>query len=202
MANRDPLPAGKTPAGSVFIVSAPSGAGKHTILRQAMERDPNLEYSISATTRRPRPGEKNGKEYYFMDRTEFMRRVEADEFDEWAEVHGNLYGTLRTELMRRTASGKDVILELDVQGMRNFKAVRKDAVTIFIMPPSLAELERRLRLRGANDEEDLALRLCNARAEIAAKDAFDYVVVNDKIEDAVADFLAIIRARRCRSRSD
>jgi guanylate kinase len=182
--------------GSVFVISAPSGAGKHTILRHVMERDPNLEYCISATTRPPRPGEIDGKDSYFMDRTEIMHRVEADEFVEWAQVHGRLYGTLRSELTRRLTSGKDVLLELDVQGMRNFTAARNDAVSVFVMAPSLDALEERLRARGANTEEDLALRLRNARAEIAAKDSFDYVIVNDNLEKAVADLQAIIRARR------
>jgi guanylate kinase len=185
--------------GSIFVVSAPSGAGKHAILHHVMDRVPNLEYCISATTRPPRPGEIDGKDYYFMDRAEFMRRVETDEFVEWAQVHGRLYGTLRSELTRRLTSGRDVILELDVQGMRNFTTARNDAVTIFIMAPSLDVLEERLRVRGANSEDDLALRLHNARAEIAAKDSFDYVIVNDKLEEAVADLQAIIRARRCRT---
>lgn len=185
--------------GSVFVISAPSGAGKHTVLHRVMDEDPNLEYCISATTRAPRPGEIDGKDYYFMSRAEFMPRIETGEFVEWAEVHGRLYGTLRSELTRRLASGKDVILELDVQGMRHFTTLYTNAVTVFIMAPSLASLEERLRLRGANDEDDLLVRLHNARAEIAAKDTFDYVIVNDIVEEAVADLRAIIRARRCRS---
>lgn len=186
-------------SGSVFIVSAPSGAGKRTVLRQVMENDPNLEYSVSATTRPPRAGEIEGQDYYFLPRSEFIRRIENGEFAEWAEVHGNLYGTLQSELDRRLASGKDVILELDVQGMRNLTAVRDDAVTVFIMAPSMEALEERLRTRGANSDDDLALRLRNALAEIDAKDSFDHVIVNDNLEDAVAALEGVIRARRSRA---
>ena len=185
--------------GNVFVISAPSGAGKHTVLEGVFERDPDLAYSVSATTRPPRMNEIHGKDYFFMDRMDFCRRIEGGEFAEWAEVHGNLYGTLRSELTRKTTSGMDVILELDVQGMRNLKATMPDVVSIFIMPPSLDDLEERLRARGANSEDDIELRLRNARGEIAACVAFDYIVVNDELKEAVADVAAIIRAQRCRS---
>ena len=185
--------------GNVFVISAPSGAGKHTVLEGVFERDPDLAYSVSATTRLPRMNETHGKDYFFMDRMDFCRRIEGGEFAEWAEVHGNLYGTLRNELTRKTTSGMDVILELDVQGMRNLKATMPDVVSIFIMPPSLEDLEERLRARGANSEDDIELRLRNARGEIAACVAFDYIVVNDDLNEAVADVAAIIRAQRCRS---
>ena len=185
--------------GNVFVISAPSGAGKHTVIQGVFERDPGLAYSISATTRPPRMNEIHGKDYFFMERTDFCRRIEGGEFAEWAEVHGNLYGTLRSELTRKTTSGMDVILELDVQGMRNLKATMPDMVSIFIMPPSLEDLQDRLRVRGANSDDDIELRLRNARGEIAACVAFDYIVVNDELKEAVADVAAIIRAQRCRS---
>jgi guanylate kinase len=184
----------------VFVVSAPSGAGKHAVLHRVLSGDPNAVYSISATTRPPRAGEQDGRDYHFIDRAAFMRRREASEFVEWAEVHGHLYGTLHVELERRITSGKDVILQIDVQGMRNLKNLRPDAVAVFIMPPSLEVLEQRLRSRGTNDDRDIALRLENARREIDAANEFDYVIVNNKLDDAVADMQAIIRAERCRNR--
>jgi guanylate kinase len=164
-----------------------------------MEQDSHLTLTVSATTRAPRPGEKEGQDYYFLARDEFERRIAAGEFAEWAEVHGNLYGTLGSELDRHTALGEDVVLELDVQGMRSLKAMMPDAVTTFIMAPSLEELENRLRRRGTNDDEDIGLRLENARAEMAARSEYDYIVVNDTLAEAVADMAAVVRAERCRA---
>ncbi|MCC6695268.1 MAG: guanylate kinase [Candidatus Hydrogenedentes bacterium] len=188
------------PRGIVFVVSAPSGAGKRTVLERVFAQDARLGLSVSATTRPPRTGEVHGKDYYFLDRDTFARRVQAGDFVEWAEVHGNAYGTLREELDRLLASGKDTVLELDVQGMRNVKRIGLDAVTIFIMAPSMEELKRRLRARGTDSAEVVDLRLANARAEIAARGEFDYVIVNDRLEDAAADLAAILRAERCRAR--
>jgi len=182
--------------GTLFVVSAPSGGGKRTVLRKVLDRNGNAEYSVSATTRPSRPGEVEGADYFFLPRAEFERRIKANEFAEWAEVHGNLYGTLRAELHRVLSSGRDVFLELDVQGMRNLRRAGIEIVSIFIVPPSLEELERRLRGRGTNDEEDIALRMHNARAEMEARKEFDYVVVNDDLDTAVADVEAIVRARR------
>jgi guanylate kinase len=182
--------------GKLFVVSAPSGAGKKTVLDRLLAQDPQLTYSVSATTRDPRPGEVDGKEYYFLDRAEFERRVTDGAFVEWAEVHGNLYGTLRTELERLRSSGKDVVLEIDVQGMRNLKRDGLDAATIFIMPPSLAELERRLNKRGTNNLEDIAVRLRNARDEIAARGEYDHVVVNDEVGRAAEEMKQIIAQYR------
>jgi len=185
--------------GKLFVVSAPSGAGKDTVLNAVLARDPNLEVSVSATTRAPRPGEKEGEDYFFLSREEFLVRRSAGQFAEWAEVHDHLYGTPKEELRRRLASGRDVVLELDVQGMFNVKRLFPEAVSIFIAPPSFDALEERLRKRGANTEEDIILRLRNAREELAAQGAFDYVVVNDGLEEAVADILAIVRAERRRN---
>lgn len=187
-------------SGIVLVISAPSGAGKLTLLRALRELHPGLRTTVSATTRAPRPGEEEGIDYYFMDRAAFEARREAGAFAEWAEVHGQYYGTLRSELERCTAGGEDVILEVDVQGMRNLKTCGIDARTVFVMPPSLGELERRLRSRGANDEADIALRLRNARGEIRARGEFDYIVINDEVARAAGDLCAILRAERCRAR--
>lgn len=186
----------------IFVVSAPSGAGKHTVLHEVLSRVPNVVFSISATTRPPRSGERDGRDYYFVDEATFMRRRAAGEFAEWAEVHGHLYGTLHSELERGVSSGNDVLLQIDVQGMRNVSKLRPESVTVFIMPPSLEVLEKRLRKRGANDEADIALRLENAQREMAAANEFDYVVVNNDLESAIADVEGIIRAERCRNRHD
>jgi len=182
--------------GRVFVVSAPSGAGKHTVLKRVLARDEKLAYSISATTRPPRAGEQDGREYYFLDRDTFEERIAAGEFAEWAEVHGNLYGTPRSELNRIIATGNDVLLELDVQGMRNVKRLGLDMVSVFIMAPSAEELEQRLRSRGTDSPEVIALRLKNAREEMAAKDEYDHVIVNVDIREAVAELEGIIRAAR------
>ena len=185
-----------THRGTLFVVSAPSGAGKRTVLERVLARDTRLTYAVSATTRRPRPGEVDGTDYVFLDETAFRRRIDDGGFAEWAEVHGNLYGTPRGELSRRLGSGKDVVLELDVQGMRAIKAQHPGAVTVFIAPPCFDELERRLRARGLNDEASMAVRLENARAEMDAQDEYDYVVVNEVVEDAAEDLLAIVQAAR------
>lgn len=184
---------------SVIVVSAPSGAGKRTVLAKVFEGDSSLVYGLSATTRAPREGEVEGRDYAFLDRAEFERRVEADDFVEWAEVHGNLYGTLRSHLDALLETGKDVVLEVDVQGMRSVKqALGGQVLTVFVMPPSLDALEARMRKRGANDEADMALRLENARVEMDARREFDYVVVNDDLAEAVEDFEKIMQAWRNR----
>jgi guanylate kinase len=182
--------------GNVFIISGPSGVGKHTILEGLVAGDPLLVHSISATTRAPRPGEENGRDYHFLDRETFMRRVDAGDFVEWAEVHGNCYGTLREEIERRFDSGKDVILQLDVQGMRSMKAALDNVTAFFIVAPSTEELERRIRDRAADDEAAIAVRLKNARGEMEARNEFDHIILNDRIEDAVAACRAIVEERR------
>jgi len=182
--------------GTLFVVSAPSGGGKNAILRPVLHNDPNLEYSISATTRPPRQNEVEGKDYYYLSLAEFCRRIEMGEFVEWAEVHGQLYGTLRSDLDQKLASGKDLILELDVLGMRNLKATFPDAVTVFIMAPSLDELERRLRERGTDDEASIRLRLKNAEMEMAAINEYDHVIVNEDLDVAIRQMKDIIRENR------
>lgn len=189
-----------TNPGILLVISAPSGAGKLTLLNKIRSRcAEQFVTTVSATTRKPRKGEKDGVDYYFISRDTFIARRDKNEFVEWAEVHGNLYGTLNEELDRCLKTGKDVILELDVQGMKNLRKLRDDMVSVFLMPPSIDELERRLRRRGTDDEDVIALRLRNARNEMADRHAFDYIVVNDKIDRAACDLEAIIRAERCRA---
>lgn len=183
----------------ILVLSAPSGAGKSAVLEEVMKNTPGLELSVSVTTRPPRPGEVEGEDYYFMPREEFEKRIGKNEFLEFAVVHDNLYGTLKSELDRHLRSGNDVVLELDVQGMRNIRQFVKQMVSVFLMPPSLDELKNRLRKRGTETEEALALRLRNAEREIAARGEFDYIVVNEQVADAAADLRAILRAEHCRT---
>ena len=182
--------------GAVFVVSGPSGSGKHTVLASLMERVPGLELSISTTTRAPREGEVPGQDYFFLQRDEFLARANEGDFVEWAEVHGNLYGTQRRELDRHLTSGNDVLLQVDVQGMRSLKQTDLEPVTIFLMPPSLEELEARLRKRATESEDIVARRLENARTEMAAQYEYDYIIVNDTVDAAVDRFQSIIEQHR------
>lgn len=188
----------RTPAGLIIVVSAPSGGGKGTILRRVSESDPRLIHTVSATTRDPRPGEEEGKHYYFVSRATFDRWVDESKFAEWADVHGQRYGTLRAELDGVRGRG-DAVLELDVQGMRSIRKLHPEAVTIFLLPPSLEALEERLRHRGDVSPEALALRLRNAEAEIAAKNEYTYRILNDDLDAAVAEFREILRNERVKA---
>ncbi|MCL4216702.1 MAG: guanylate kinase [Candidatus Hydrogenedentes bacterium] len=183
--------------GIVFVLSGPSAAGKHTILEKALKLDTNIELSISTTTREPRENEVHGVDYYFVEKKAFHERVAAGDFVEHAKVHGNFYGIQRSELNRRLHSGRDVAIQMDVQGMGTLAKTDLDLVTIFVVPPSLDELGRRLVHRGANTDDEIAVRLQNACDEMKARHAYDYIIVNDKLEDAVRDFLAILHAERC-----
>lgn len=171
----------------LFVISGPSGAGKGTLVAQLRKEHPELGLAISATTRSPRPGEVDGKDYYFLSEGEFKRRVAAGEFVEWAYVHGHMYGTLVKEVERLLAQGKSLILEIDIQGALNVKKVWPDAVLIFIEPPSLEELERRLRERGTEDEQSIELRLKNAKHEMTLADDYDVRIVNDTVDRAVRE---------------
>lgn len=182
--------------GRIFVISGPSGSGKHAIIKELLLKDPRLVLSVSATTRPARPGEANGKDYYFLSPEEFSRKIENNEFVEWAQVHGHRYGTLRTELLRHVESGKDVILQVDVQGMHGLKKANLDTTTIFIVPPSLEELRKRLNKRGTESEEALAVRLANAQQELSAQKDYDYVVVNDVLPKAVEEVYRIIEETR------
>jgi len=184
------------PRGLVLVLSAPSGAGKHAVIARVREFGEPLVETVSATTRAPRRGETDGVAYHFVDEATFRRLVAEGAFVEWAEVHGHLYGTLKSELDHRIESGRDVVLELDVQGMRALKRARDDVVSVFLMPPSIAELERRLRKRGLNDEADIAVRLRNAEKEIAARHESDYIIVNDDLDQAAREFIEVLRLER------
>lgn len=181
-----------TTKGHIYVVSAPSGGGKHTLISNAMKYLTHLRYSVSATTRKPRKGERDGEHYHFMDRDEFERARDEGAFLEWAEVHGNLYGTLRGVVDDLLRGGDDVILELDIQGMRQVRDSGIGCTTIFIAPPSIEELEKRLQKRGADSPEAIATRLENAKAEMAAQNEYDHVIVNDDIEEAKAAFLDLL----------
>ncbi len=185
----------------LFVLSAPSGGGKTTILKKVMARLPGLVFSVSHTTRAPRPGEVAGRDYHFVSPEEFQAMREGDPpgFLEWAEVHGNLYGTGRAEVERQLQSGRDVILDIDVQGALQVQGAAAP-VMIFIAPPSLAELESRLRRRGTESEETISLRLDNARQELKYTDRYDYLIINDRLEEAVDSLHSIIVAERCRRR--
>jgi len=184
--------------GLIVVVSAPSGGGKGTILQRVSQTDLRLRHTVSATTRPPRPGEVEGKHYYFISRPTFDRWVDEGKFAEWADVHGQCYGTLRAELERVRGTG-DAVLELDVQGMRNIRTLHPEAVTIFLLPPSVQALEERLRNRGDLSPEALALRLKNAQAEIEAKNEYTYLILNDDLDAAVAEFHEILRNERAKA---
>jgi guanylate kinase len=184
--------------GTLFVVAAPSGAGKSTLVNALLAREPGISLSISHTTRPPRPGEAYGRHYYFVDRAEFERDVAAGIFLEHAEVHGNLYGTSRDKVQAMLAQGRDVLLEIDWQGAAQIRRQMPACVGVFILPPSRAELERRLRGRASDSEEVIERRLANSRGEIAHAHEFDYIVVNDRFEDALDALQAIVRAVRRR----
>ncbi len=188
-----------TAAGQLFILSAPSGAGKTTILKKVMAQVTGLSFSVSHTTRSPRSGELNGVDYHFVSEAEFQEMRAQDLFLEWAEVHGNFYGTSGPAVMQQLDQGQDVILDIDVQGaeiIRKSKTVA--AVSVFVAPPSLVELEKRLRGRGTDSSETIELRLQNAAREMNAASGYDYLVINDELEQAVATLQAVIIAERSR----
>lgn len=176
----------------LFVVSGPSGVGKGTLVARLRERRPGLGLTVSATTRPPRTGEADGVSYYFLDDAEFARRVESGEFLEWARVHGHRYGTLRSEAERLMARGVSVVLEIDVQGGLNVRTVYPEVVLVFIEPPSMGELERRLRGRGTEDESAIELRLANASHEMDLASLYDVRIVNDDLERATEELAATI----------
>ena len=185
--------------GILFIVSAPSGAGKTTISGRALREIAGLTMSVSCTTRGPRSGEVEGRDYSFLDRVEFVRRRDAGDFAESAEVHGFLYGTPRAPIDRTLADGCDMLLDIDVQGTRQMKAgYGGDAVSVFVLPPSEEELERRLRARGTDSAEGIRRRLERARAEMFEYLSYDYYLINRRVDDSVRLFGAIVAAERIR----
>jgi guanylate kinase len=189
---------GKQVEGTLFVVAAPSGAGKSTLVNALLEREPAISLSISHTTRPPRVGELYGRHYYFVERGEFEQEIVDGIFLEHAEVHGNLYGTSRKTVQALLAQGRDVLLEIDWQGAEQIRQTKPDCISVFILPPSRAELERRLRGRGSDSAEVIERRLRNSRGEIAHAQEFDYILINDDFERALADLQAIVRAVRQR----
>ncbi|HEX7002864.1 MAG TPA: guanylate kinase [Trueperaceae bacterium] len=188
-----------TRRGTLFVMTGASGVGKDTIRKATLPNLENLFYSVSATTRAQRPGEVHGQHYYFFDREEFERMIARDELLEYAEYVGDYYGTPAGPVRENLERGRDVLLELELVGARQVKQRMGEAVMVFIAPPSLIELERRLRGRGTDSEEKIQKRLTRAREEIKAVREFDYVVVNDRLEEAAETFAAIIRAERARA---
>ncbi len=180
------------------VLSAPSGAGKTTLARTLIGRNPDIAFSISATTRPPRPREKDGRDYHFVDDATFNRMIERDELAEWAVVHGRRYGTPRREVTSAIERGRCVVLDIDVQGARQVRRVFADAVLVFILPPSAAELGRRLSGRASEDRDERRRRLGNALREIEAASEFDFVIINDDLDRAVRAIEAIIAAERAR----
>jgi guanylate kinase len=190
--------------GNLIIVSSPSGGGKGTLIREILRRVPDITFSVSYTTRRIRPGEEHGREYFFVDRADFERRIREGKFLEYAEVHGNLYGTSLEQVRLVTDSGKDVLLEIDVQGAAILHDKVPDAVSIFILPPSFEVLKQRLTLRSTESSVDLRLRLLNSFNEVCEYKNFKYTVVNDQLSQAVEDLETVIQAERLKTirRSD
>ena len=189
--------------GIALIVSGPSGSGKSSISREVMKRHPEVAFSISCTTRPPRSGERNGVDYHFLSVEEFRKKIEAGEFIEYAQVHGNFYGTLKSEVEKRVTQGIDVILDIDVQGAakvhelcRESEIFRDAAEFVFVAPPSPAELERRLRGRGTDAEEVILKRLENSKLEISHWREYSYLLINDEFEEAVRKFDALLAAFR------
>jgi guanylate kinase len=182
--------------GNLYIVTAPSGAGKTTLVRMLLANDPDIRLSISCTTRSPRHGEENGRDYHFIDAPNFLEQAKKGEFLEWAEVHGNYYGTSSTWIESEMASGNDVLLEIDWQGAQQVRKHFSDAIGIFILPPSLSTLEQRLSSRGTDDPATIARRLAAARDEMRHAEEFDYVIINHDLQLALSDLLSVIRAAR------
>jgi guanylate kinase len=187
--------------GTLFIVSAPSGAGKTTLCRGLRDRFPDLNYSISYTTRKPRKGERNGKDYYFISKADFLRDIEKNRWAEWAEVHGNYYGTSRTFLDRLLASGRDILLDIDIKGMEQILSQYPDSATIFIMPPSTAVLRQRLEKRGTEDRDVIEKRIKAAQAEMEQKHLYQHLIVNDQLESALGALSKIVETYRTDSQS-
>lgn len=182
--------------GNLFVVAAPSGAGKSSLVKALLELDSRLAVSVSHTTRAPRGQEQHGREYWFIDEPEFRGMIEREEFFEWAQVHGNLYGTSRTAIEQRLEGGEDVVLEIDWQGALQIKTIFPHAVLIFILPPSWDELRQRLLRRGEDRPETIATRMLNAREEVAQARHFDFVIINSLFETALFDLKTVVHSQR------
>lgn len=184
-------------SGQLFIISAPSGVGKSTIIRSVLAECPKLKFSVSCTTRPPRPEEVPGKDYFFIGKEEFRNGINSGRFLEWAEVHGEYYGTDVHPIEKWLKAGNNVLLDIDVQGARLVRCAYPTAQTIFVLPPSLNVLKERLRNRGTESEEQLAVRFAAAQRELLEAPWYDYIVINDDLQEAIADMKAILRAGRC-----
>ncbi len=184
--------------GSIIVISAPSGAGKSTLVRRLLASTPRLGFSVSYTTRLPRAGEKNGREYFFVSRSRFERMVARKEFVEWAEVFGHFYGTARKQLRAAQRAGRDILLDIDVQGHQQVRRQLREAVSVFVLPPSYRELARRLRHRHSDAPEVIARRLKTARREIRRWPEYDYLVVNDRLPEALQALRAVVMVARLR----
>ena len=185
--------------GMLLVVSGPSGVGKGTIVKRIMENDPSIVFSVSATTRAPREGEVNHRDYHFVTEAEYDELVAQDAFLEHAEVHGHRYGTLKSEVEKRIADGQNVLLDIDTQGALQVMEKAPDAVSVFILPPSFQELERRLRGRQTEIEADILRRLANARAEVKLLPRYTYALVNDDLDQACRTLEHIVRAEKQRT---
>jgi guanylate kinase len=183
-------------SGSLFIISAPSGAGKSSLTAKLLEEDEHIRLSVSYTTRAPRPGEVDGRDYHFIDKVRFIGMLERGEFLESAEVHGNHYGTSEAWIRAQHAAGHDILLEIDWQGAQQVRRLVADTIGIFVLPPSIAELERRIRRRGQDSEEVLRRRLAVAADEMSHAAEFEYVIINNDFEEARRDLVAVVRASR------
>ena len=182
--------------GMLLVISGPSGTGKGTLIKRLMEEDPTLVFSVSATTRAPRPGEIDGVHYHFVTNEQYDQLVSEGAFVEYASVHGNRYGTLRSEVYQRLERGENVVLDIDVQGALNVIASEKEKVSIFLLPPSMMELRRRLTERGTETPEQIETRLGNAAWEISQKDHYEYKVINDDQDECLCTLQAIIEAEK------
>ena len=189
-------PSGLNKPGFLFIISAPSGAGKSTLCHAVLDRFTDLVYSVSYTTRSPRSGEQNGVDYHFIVKEEFEKGIASGQWAEWAEVHDHYYGTSADFLDGELSLGRDILLDIDIQGTRQILQRYPDAVTIFIVPPSLETLKSRLQSRGTDSPEVIAVRLKNAREEMAQKDLYRHIITNDRLADAVAELIAIFEKYR------
>ncbi|MBU6436324.1 MAG: guanylate kinase [Betaproteobacteria bacterium] len=184
--------------GNLFVMAAPSGAGKSSLTAALLQREPGLALSVSYTTRTPRGNEEDGREYHFVSRNDFDAMIEANEFLEWAEVHGNMYGTSARWIEERMRRGEDVLLEIDWKGALQVRGRFANATLVFVLPPSFDELKARLLLRGEDSPEAIRQRLANAREEIAKAPLFDYVIINDHFDEALSALTHIVAAQRCR----
>jgi len=186
-------------AGKIFVFSGPSGAGKGSIVEKLMAKDPNIYFSVSATTRPKRDYEVDGREYFFITKEDFLNRIESGRMLEWAEYAGNYYGTPSGPVDEKLQAGCDVLLDVESHGMYSVKKLRPDAVTIFVYPPSFAELERRLRNRKSETEERIRQRLEQSRQECEHAGDYDYIVINDDLDVAAAEAAAIMTAEKCKT---